>query len=130
MAANILQALCASLLLSLTHSGFLSGSLWLSPLCLSLSLSGSVLLILVHSDSLWLTLALSLALSGAHRLTRSLLGSPRYGCVATVYPTLLLKLPSHQRSTYLYNILTFSFIWLTRGLCLKPSRPSVSYLPL
>ena len=47
---------------------------------------------LAHSDSLWLfpdysasfrlTLALSLACSGAHRLTRSLLGSLRRSCVS------------------------------------------------
>ena len=47
------------------------------------------MLSLNHSGSLWHNMALTLALSGAPWLTRSLLGSPRRGRVATVYPDLL-----------------------------------------
>ena len=47
------------------------------------------MLSLTHSGSLWHNMALTLALSGAPWLTRSLLGSPRRGRVATVYPDLL-----------------------------------------
>ena len=54
-------------------------------------------LFLVHSCSLWLfpthssSLWPTLAVSGAHELTRSLLGTFRRGCVATVYQALGAK---------------------------------------
>ena len=88
--------------------------LWLPSGSVCLPFSGSLSLILVHSDSVWLTLALSLSLSlslahsrsiwltltqsgslwlsfwltqaGAHPLTRSLLGSLRRGCIAKFIP--------------------------------------------
>ena len=62
-----------------------------STVQITLALSGSLWpsLSLAHSDSVWLILFLSLALSGAHQLTRSLLGSPHHGHVATVYPGLV-----------------------------------------
>ena len=59
---------------------------------MALSLALSVTVTLAHSDSLWLTLALSLALPGAHRLTRSLLGSLRLRCIAPVHPALFHRL--------------------------------------
>ena len=58
--------------------------------------SGSLLLTLVHSATVTLAHSdhsrLSLALAGAYRLTRSLLGSLRRSCVAPVYPTLVISL--------------------------------------
>ena len=61
-------------------------------------------LFLVHSCSLWLfpthssSLWPSLAVSGAHELTRSLLGTFRRGCVATVYQALGAKVSSTKFS--------------------------------
>ena len=52
----------------------------------------SLWLTLDHSGSLRLTLALSLAFSGAYQLKRSLLGSLRRSCIAPFYPALLLML--------------------------------------
>ena len=79
--------------LSLTHSYYLSGPLWLT-LALSRSLWFTLALSLALSRSFWLTLALS----GAHRLsTRSLLGSIHRGRVATVYPALVSA--SHKAAT-------------------------------
>ena len=55
------------------------------PLSDSLYYSRSFRLTPAHSDSLWL----SRALSGTHRLTRSLLSSLCRSCVALVYPALV-----------------------------------------
>ena len=47
-----------------------------------------------------------MALSSAHSLTRSLLGSPRRGCVATVYPALVTLnsiLNTHNRCSPQYE---------------------------
>lgn len=70
--------------LSLTHS---------CPLCLTLSL----LLIPTHSDSLWLTLALS----GAHQLTRSLPGL-RHRCHSLSSPDTYIS--HHQGLVCIPNI--------------------------
>ena len=67
----------ARAIFSLTHSGSLSGPLWLT-----LALSDSLWPSLTHSGSLWLTLWFSQALW----LTSSFLGSPQRGCIATTIP--------------------------------------------
>ena len=59
-------------------------SLWLS-------LWSTLALSLAHLRTFWLPLALSLVFSGARWLTRSLLGSPHRGRVATVYPSLTIR---------------------------------------
>ena len=75
------------------------------------ALSGSLSHILAHFDSVWLTLALSLTLSGAHQLTRSLLGSPRYCCVAKVYPA-----PHGMYRIALHLMVLLGIAWYCRGL--------------
>ena len=71
---------------NVVHSGLFLFTLAHSDFPLALSAAHTVTL--AHSGSFWLTLALSLVLSGAHRLTRSLLSSQRRCWVATVYPAL------------------------------------------
>ena len=88
VAANILQALCASLLLSLTHSG---------SLCSTLAHSCCLWLTLALSGSLWLPLWLSQALISSQGPC-SPLGSPHRGCVATVYPALVRGVRKHDVS--------------------------------
>ena len=71
------------------------------------SLTGSLLHILAHSDSLWLTLALS----GAHWLTKFLLSSPHHGRVATVYSALVLSIQYSRRQS---EVLSYSGVFTSK----------------
>ena len=84
-------SLLGSLLFTLAPSVLLWLYLWLT-----LSLSPALIPAhSAHSDSVWPSLALSLALWGPYWLTRPLLGSLRRSCVAPVYPALALTLKTH-----------------------------------
>ena len=76
-------------------------------------------------------MALTLALSGAPWLTRSLLGSPRRGRVATVYPDLLYS--KHCKIIFRSEMSKLSQLFFLQPYILLPSffadlQPSTSHM--
>ena len=92
------------------------------------------MLSLNHSGSLWHNMALTLALSGAPRLTRSLLrGSPSRGRVATVYPNLLYS--KHCKIIFRWEMSKLPQLFFLQPYILLPSffadlQPSTSHMIL
>ena len=90
------------------------------------------MLSLTHSGSLWHNMALTLALSGAPRLTRSLLrGSPSRGRVATVYPNLLYS--KHCKIIFRWEMSKLPQFFFLQPYILLPSffadlQPSTSHM--
>ena len=92
------------------------------------------MLSLTHSGSLWHNMVLTLALSGAPRLTRSLLrGSPSRGRVATVYPNLLYS--KHCKIIFRWEMSKLPQLFFLQPDILLPSffadlQPSTSHMIL
>ena len=89
------------------------------------------MLSLNHSGSLWHNMALTLALSGAPRLIRSLLGSQRRGRVATVYPDLLYS--KHCKIIFRWEMSKLPQLFFLQPYILLPSffadlQPSTSHM--
>ena len=111
-----------SLLLSLTHSCSISGSICHSHSCSfrpTLAHSG-------HFDSLWLSPAHSGSLRRSSA-SRSLLGSLRRTCVAPAYPT-LLKAPSPKKylllTWYLTILVDHLNFWAWKIIVVKSAKNS------